>query len=84
MQPLHRWTAEELAQHMPASAASDLVEWGPQPDPQGRFAAVLKNEISLDQMIAEAPEAPALQDDRPVNEYYVIRRDIVPALKRHF
>jgi spermidine synthase len=84
MQPLHRWTAEELAQHMPASAARDLVEWGPQPNPQGRFAAVLKNEISLDQMIAEAPEAPALQDDRPVNEYYVIRRDIVPALKRHF
>jgi hypothetical protein len=35
-------------------------------------------------MIAEAPEAPALQDDRPVNEYYVIRRDIVPALERHF
>jgi spermidine synthase len=84
MQPLHRWTAEELAQHMPASAASDLVEWGPQPDPQGRFAAVLKNEISLDQMIAEAPEEPALQDDRPVNEYYLIRRDIVPGLRQYF
>jgi spermidine synthase len=84
MQPLHRWTDEELAQHMPASAARDLVEWGPQPDPQGRFAAVLKNEISLDQMIAEAPDAPALQDDRPVNEYYLIRRHIVPALRRHF
>ena len=24
-------------------------------------------------MIAEAPEAPALQDDRPQNEYYAIR-----------
>jgi spermidine synthase/predicted MFS family arabinose efflux permease len=43
MQPLHSWTAEELAEHMPASAAKDLVEWGPQPDPQGRFAALLKN-----------------------------------------
>jgi predicted membrane-bound spermidine synthase len=84
MQPLPNWTAEELAQHMPAPAAKDLVEWGPQPDPQGRFAALLKNEISVDQMIAEAPDAPALQDDRPVNEYYLIRRDIVPALKRYF
>jgi len=84
MQPLHNWTAEELAQHMPASAAKDLVEWGPEPDPQGRFAALLKNEISLDKMIAGAPDAPALQDDRPVNEYYVIRRDIMPALRQYF
>ena len=34
----------------------------------------LTGEISLDSMIAEAPNAPALQDDRPQNEYYAIRR----------
>jgi spermidine synthase len=84
MQPLPNWTAAELAQHMAPPAAKDLVEWGPQPDAQSQFAALLKNEISLDQMIAEAPEAPALQDDRPVNEYYLMRRDITPALRGHF
>jgi hypothetical protein len=36
---------------------------------------VLDRELPIDQIIAEAPEAPALQDDQPVNEYYAIRRD---------
>jgi len=84
MQPLHDWTAAELAHHMPASAAKDLIEWGPQPDAERQFQAVLKNETSLDQLIAEAPTAPALQDDRPVNEYYLIRRQILPVMKRYF
>jgi hypothetical protein len=34
---------------------------------------VLNNEISLDNLFAEDPSAPALQDDRPVNEYYLLR-----------
>jgi spermidine synthase len=67
-------TAAELAQRLPVKAAADLVEWGPETTPELQFAAVLKREISLDGMIAEAPEAPALQDDRPQNEYYAIRR----------
>jgi predicted membrane-bound spermidine synthase len=72
--PLPNWTAAELAQHMPPRAAADLTEWGPQPTPEGQFAQILKNEISVDQMIAEAPDTPALQDDHPENEYYAIRR----------
>ena len=47
---------------------------GPGDNAGGQFAEVLKNEISLDDLIAQAPAAPALQDDRPVNEYYVMRR----------
>ena len=57
---------------------SDLLEWGPETTPEGQFADVLKNEISLDELIAQAPAAPALQDDRPVNEYYVMRRRAGP------
>jgi spermidine synthase len=67
-------TAAELAQRLPVQAAADLVEWGPETTPELQFAAVLKREISLDGIIAEAPQAPALQDDRPQNEYYAIRR----------
>lgn len=72
--PLPDWTAAELAAHLPPQAAADLIEWGPQPTPELQFAQILKNEISLDQMIAEAPDTPALRDDHPENEYYAIRR----------
>jgi hypothetical protein len=60
-------------QHMPTSAAKDLIEWGPQATPEGQLVMVLNNEISLDNLFAEDPSAPALQDDRPVNEYYLLR-----------
>ena len=72
-QPLRNWSAEELVQHMPSSAAKDLIEWGPQATPEGQLVMILNNEISLDNLLAEDPSAPALQDDRPVNEYYLLR-----------
>ena len=56
------------------SAARDFVEWGPEATPELQFADILQREIPLDQMIAEAPQAPALEDDRPQNEYNAIRR----------
>jgi spermidine synthase len=73
-QPLPERTAAELAQHLTPKAARDLMEWGPEPTPELQFASVLQKELSLDQMIAQAPDAPALQDDRPENEYYLMRR----------
>jgi hypothetical protein len=33
----------------------------------------------LDALIQQAPDAPALQDDRPVNEYFLLRRLRDPA-----
>jgi len=84
MQPLHNWTSAELAQHMPGKAAKDLIEWGPEPNAERQFAALLKNEASLEQLIEQAPGTPALKDDKPVNEYYLARRRIVPALKQYF
>jgi hypothetical protein len=55
------------------------MEWGPEKDAERQFGALLKNETSIDQMIAESPATPALQDDRPMNEYYYIRHRIRPA-----
>ena len=74
MQPIPNWTPEELVSHMPKSAIADMMEWGPQTTPEKQFAVVLDGEIPIDQMIAQAPNAPPLQDDRPVNEYYVLRQ----------
>ena len=76
-QPLANRSATELAGRLPADAARDLVEWDPETTPEQEFANVLNREVSLDQMIAEAPQAPALTDDRPVNEYYALRSHFV-------
>jgi spermidine synthase len=75
--PLPQRTASELAQKLPPAALKDLMEWSDQPSAEREFAAVLDNELSPDRMIAEAPHAPALADDQPVNEYYVLRRRIM-------
>ena len=71
--PLPDRTGAELAEHLTPKAAHDFMEWGPESTPELQFADVLKKEISLEQMIAEAPHTPALQDDRPENEYYLLR-----------
>lgn len=76
MQPLHDWTPAELVHHMPASAQADLIEWDPQTDAESQFQDLMGNESTLDGMIEESPSTPALQDDRPVNEYYLERRYI--------
>jgi spermidine synthase len=72
-QPIPNRSAADLAKRMPPDAAADLVEWGPFPSAEEQFAAVLRNEISIDELIAQDPEAPALEDDRPVNEYSLLR-----------
>jgi spermidine synthase len=72
--PIPQEPAAELALHMPASAAKDLVEWGPASSPEQQFRAVLDREIQLASLIEEDPEVPALADDRPINEYFLLRR----------
>ena len=77
--PIPVRTAEELLARMPAQAVSDLAEWDPPAGDGGRDAAedrlsdLMKGEMSTDQLIAGSPHTPALTDDRPINEYYVIR-----------
>lgn len=66
-------SASNLVARMPAAAAADLVEWGPYPTAEQQFAAVLKNELPIDWLIALDKGVPALQDDRPVNEYGLLR-----------
>jgi predicted membrane-bound spermidine synthase len=72
-QPLPPHTGASLAVRLPDSANRDFVEWGPEVTAEGQFSIILGRELSLESMIARAPHAPALQDDRPENEYYVLR-----------
>jgi hypothetical protein len=72
--PLASRSASELAQRLPARAAADLVEWEPEQSAHSRFEHLLQNELGIDQLVAMSPATPALSDDRPINEYYVLRR----------
>lgn len=82
MTPIPHLSASELAEKLPPAAARDLMEWGPASSPQEQFELVLSHEVSLDALIQQAPNAPALQDDRPVNEYFLLRRLRDPAFQR--
>jgi len=41
-----------------------------------QFAGMLSNETPIDRLISDSPTTPALSDDLPINEYYVLRRDL--------
>jgi spermidine synthase len=76
-QPLPRLSAAELLNRVPADAVADLTEWdSPDGDPaaQAAFETVLQREIPIENLIAKSPATPALRDDRPINEYYALRR----------
>ncbi len=73
-QPLIRRNAEQLVAHMPRSAVADMMEWEAHKDSTSPFASMVEHELSVDSLIANVPQAPALEDDRPVNEYCLLRR----------
>jgi len=73
-EPLGSWTAEELAAHMPEPARADLVEWGPEETAEEMFARVLAGSFPSAQF--HKFERRPLADDRPVNEYYFLRRTL--------
>jgi predicted membrane-bound spermidine synthase len=72
-QPIADRTGAEMAALMPPAARADLVEWGPYPTPAGQFDAVLRTEDSPDWDALRRLASP-LTDDRPVNEYFLVRR----------
>jgi spermidine synthase len=73
-------SAKELLQRMPAAAVADFIEWAaPSTDTTDVVAfrqldALLQQELPLDKLVAAAPGTPALTDDRPINEYFALRR----------
>ena len=74
MDPIPPTPASVLASRMPPSAVSDFVEWGPTKTASDQFDYVLSHELNVDHLIAQAPLVPALKDDAPINEYFLLRR----------
>jgi spermidine synthase len=71
--PMNRYTAGQLAARVPPAAARDMLEWGPAATTESQFQRMLIGEMPLRKLIDTDPGAPALTDDRPVNEYYFLR-----------
>ena len=72
LQPLPKLDAEHLPQPLPAAAARDLVEWE-QDSPATLIGKVFSQEQPVGDYLKLAPRLPAIQDDRPVNEYFLLR-----------
>jgi hypothetical protein len=71
--PIPRRTPRELAERLSPAATRDLTEWGGA-DAEQVFARLLSFETPLQALIGLAPWAPTLTDDRPFNEYFLLRR----------
>jgi spermidine synthase len=72
--PISMKNSSQLAASLSKRAAADLTEWGPYPTPEEQFNALLRKEASIKEVIALSPAAPVMTDDRPVNEYYLLRQ----------
>jgi len=66
--------ASVLAARMPARAVADMLEWGPAKTAPEQIGLMVGREVSLESLVAAAPGVPVLRDDRPYNEYYLVRR----------
>ena len=73
MEPLPVTSASVLASRMPPAAAADLTEWGPESTAQKQFQLILSHEVSIQKLIDADPKVPALSDNRPINEYFLLR-----------
>jgi hypothetical protein len=71
---IDRVSPATLAARLPPAAARDLIEWGPAANATDQFAIVLMREHQIQDLIQGDPAAPLLTDDRPLNEYFLLRR----------
>jgi spermidine synthase len=71
--PIPVRSAAELVARMPQSAIEDMMEWGPAKSPEAEMQLLLAHESSPDEIIALSPQTAPLTDDRPINEYFLLR-----------
>ena len=72
-QPIPDRTAAEMVARMPPAAVKDMMEWGPAATPVQEMSLMLDHTTTVDNIIALSPSTPALSDDRPINEFFMVR-----------
>ncbi|WP_431284859.1 hypothetical protein ACQW02_08620 [Humitalea sp. 24SJ18S-53] len=73
MRPIRVLTPEELLARMPEAARADLMEWFPGRTIEEVTAAILARRVSVRDILADPQATPRITDDRPYNEYYLLR-----------
>jgi spermidine synthase len=76
MQPIPELTAAEFVAHMPQAAQRDLMEWGPAETPEAMAAMILAPRVAISAIVPDIATAPPITDDRPFNEYFLLRRKL--------
>jgi spermidine synthase len=61
-----------LVARLPAAAQADLVEWNPGETATDVFTKIFTRQVDLSRALTADPEV-AVTDDRPFNEYYLLR-----------
>jgi spermidine synthase len=73
MEPFEPLDAAQLAARLPASATKDLLEWADTQDAPAYIRKVITNEYSVARSLNPDPDI-QITDDRPFNEYFLLRR----------
>jgi len=73
MQPIPVMSSSTLAGRLPARAVSDFAEWGPRHTAEEQFKEVLSREVEIHRLLSLSPRTPAITDNQPINEYYLLR-----------
>ncbi len=73
MEPIPLPSPAELARRMPSAAVKDLLEWNPQSTATDIFDNMLSDQETLGEFITLKPQVPPIADDRPINEYFLLR-----------
>ncbi len=74
MQPIPTIDADTFVARMPPAARRDLVEWSPGATPRAMAARILAGRVPA----RAATGGPIITDDRPYNEYYLVRAVLGP------
>jgi len=74
--PLETPSIEQVMARMPPSAVRDLLEWEPQRQARELWQDVLNQEVDINKLVPEWRFQLAVTDDRPFNEYFVLRRSL--------
>jgi spermidine synthase len=79
-EPLVEPTIDQIIARMPLEAREDLLEWDRKyGDLPGFVAAILSTRIDIERVLGENPDV-RIEDDRPYNEYYLVRTVLEPPL----
>jgi len=81
MQPLVAPSVEEMTSRLPEKARKDLLEWETG-DLKTVLRQMLSQEVPLAQILGDHPDR-IITDDRPYNEYYLLRRSWLRAQRTY-